>query len=66
MYYVYKLNCEDGVYVGMTGNLKARLWSHMHKPSEKGNHPYISYEIMVITKTKELALCSKEVEYNGS
>ena len=34
MYYVYKLNCKDGYYVGCTGDLKDRINRH-----EKGYVP---------------------------
>lgn len=54
MYYVYKLICEDGIYVGITENLEDRLYKHMHDKGSQ-NHPYLSYEIMIMTKTKELA-----------
>lgn len=54
MYYVYKLICEDGIYVGFTKNLEDRLYRHMHCKGVQ-YHPYLSYEIMVITQTEKLA-----------
>lgn len=54
MYYVYKLNCRDGVYVGMTSNLKERL-RHHKKVSGMSNHPYETYEVIAYTCSYETA-----------
>lgn len=54
----YKLNCEDGTYV-MTSNLKNRLEHHRYGSKDDSNRP--SYEIMVITQTKELALHFEDI-----
>ena len=53
-YTVYELKTENGLYIGVTTNLKRRLAEHRSKKSN-GNHVYISYAIHGVFDDKDTA-----------
>jgi len=67
MYYVYSLQCQDGYYVGCTGDLHKRLARHKHKEISSTKHRGpVSLDFYVACKNKYVAFRLEKYFKSGS